>query len=101
MYLDESDQISYLANIIFLANADGAPPPKVAAALEEIRTTVGAKKSTYDGAVKRALSGTFAPIRITSFPAQVSNLADLLYIAVLDDTLSEEKNGSSPNFQRV
>ncbi len=91
MHLNEPDLISYLANIIFLANADGEISPKVAAALDEIRTTLGAKKSVYDGAAKRALSGTFSPVKVGGFSEQVGNLADMLYIAILGSRLSEAK----------
>lgn len=100
MYLEEPDQVSYLANIIFLANADGSLSPKVAAALEEIRTTIGAKKTTYDGAAKRALSGAFSPKNIGGFSVQVSNLADMLYIAILDEALSEAKKKIIADFSR-
>jgi tellurite resistance protein len=56
MKLDEQDQITYLANVIFLANADGSISPKENAALEEMRTAIGAKKSTFNAAMKKALS---------------------------------------------
>jgi zinc-ribbon domain len=91
MYLTETDLVSYLANIVLLANADGDIAPKVVAALEEIRTRIGAKKSTYDGATKLALSGTYSPVKIGGFSEQVSNLADMLYVAILDGNLSEAK----------
>ena len=54
MYLGEEDQISYLANAIFVAHADGATSPRAAAALEEIRGSIGATKNTYEIARKRA-----------------------------------------------
>ena len=89
MHLNESDQIAYLANIIFLAKADGQLSPKAAAALEEIRSTLGAKKSTFDAAVKRASSGAFSPMKAGNFAAQVSNLSDMLYVAIVDESLSD------------
>ena len=64
MHLSEEDQISYLANAIFVAQADGAASPKAAAALEQIRASIGAKKSTYDLARKRALSGRIRSPRL-------------------------------------
>src|SRR5947207_7931980 len=83
MYLSQEDQVSYLANAIFVAQADGTASPKAAAALEEIRASIGAKKSTYDLARKRALSGAYSLTKIANFAAQVSNLADMLHVCAI------------------
>jgi len=91
MYLGEEDQISYLANAIFVAHADGATSPRATSALEEIRGSIGATKNTYEIARKRATSGAYSLTDIGNFAAQVSNLADMLYVCAIDREISGAK----------
>jgi hypothetical protein len=98
--LSEPSQIDYLANVIFLAICDGELTSKEAAALEEIRLSIGAKKSTLEKARKQAESGAYAPIPNGTFAAQASNLADMLYVSVLDGTLSDAEKKLISEFSR-
>jgi Zn finger protein HypA/HybF involved in hydrogenase expression len=100
MYLDESDQITYLANIIFLAHADGTLSPKVAAALEEVRASVGVTKHIYNLAEKCALSGVYSPTKAGDYAAQVSNMADMLYVAFVDAHISDAEKKLIAEFSR-
>ena len=87
MTLTEQDRITYLANVVFLALADAALSPKEAAALEEVRTNLGAKKSALSAALKAAQSGQYVPVKVGSFPVQISNVADMLYLSLVDGDL--------------
>lgn len=87
MTLTEQDRITYLANVVFLALADAPLSPKETAALEEVRTNLGAKKSALAAALKAARSGRYAPVKVGSFPVQVSNVADMLYLSLVDGDL--------------
>ena len=100
MYLGEEDQISYLANIIFAAQADGSESPKATAALEEIRKSIGAKKGTYGAARKRVLSGACSLVKVGDFAAQVSNLADMLYVCAVDQKISDAKKQIISEFSK-
>ena len=101
MKLDEDGQITYLANAIFLASADGRLTPKKAAALDEIRAQIGAKKRTFDIATKKALSGTYAPQKLDSFVAEASNLADLMYISIIDGAISDSAKKLIAEFSKM
>jgi hypothetical protein len=100
MYMGEEDQISYLANAIFAAHADGVASPRAATALEEIRQSIGAKKNTYKVARKRALSGAYSPTKIGNFAAEVSNLADMLYVCAIDQEISDTKKQIISQFSK-
>jgi predicted RNA-binding Zn-ribbon protein involved in translation (DUF1610 family) len=100
MYLNEDDQVTYLANVIFLAHATDATSAKAASALEEIRNSIGAKKSAYNAAAKRALSGAYKPAKAGDFAAQVSNLADMLYVSIIDEALSDAEKSIISSFAK-
>lgn len=56
MLLTDSEYIAYLANVLSIAYADGVLSPKEQAALEEIRTGIGAKKGALTAA-QRLIEG--------------------------------------------
>ena len=102
MALTEQDQITYLANVIFVAHADSAISPKETAAIDEIRTTIGAKKGALNAALKAVLSGSYSPIRTGTFAEQVSNVADMLYVSFVDGEFdAAEKNALSEFCRKV
>lgn len=100
MYLSEEDQIIYLANLIFIANANGAVSPTAEIALDEIRESIRAKKSTYETARRRALSGAYSLSKIGSFVAQVSNLTEMLYVCAVDRDISSAEKQMVSEFAR-
>lgn len=85
--LTEQDRITYLANVVFLALADAPLSPRETAALEEVRTNLGAKKSALSAALKAARSGQYVPVKVGPFPVQISNVADMLYLSLVDGDL--------------
>lgn len=91
MVFTEQEQITYLANVIFLAHADSSLTPRESAAIEEIRTEIGAKKSVLNSAARAVESGQYSPVTVGSFAVNVSNLADMLYLCLVDGDLSEHE----------
>jgi hypothetical protein len=85
--MTEQEQLTYLANVICIARADSALSPKETAAIEEIRAELGAKKPILAAAMKAASSGEYTPSKTGSFATQVSNAADMLYLAFVDGDL--------------
>ncbi len=93
MVLSEQDQITYLANVIIVAQTDSAMSPKETAAIDQIRISIGAKKATLAAALKTVQSGSYRPVKTGDFAAQVSNVADMLYMCFIDGELeANEKN---------
>ena len=100
MTFDEAEQVIYLANIWLLAISDGELAPKEAAALEEIRVAIGAKKTILERARKRAESGDHVPIAMGTFAVQASNLADMLYVSIVDGNLSDAEKELISQFSK-
>lgn len=98
--LSESEQIIYMANAILIANSDSSLSPRELAALEEIRSTLGAKKGSLTAARKAVESGTYAVSRCGDFATQVNNLADMLYICFVDGELSKKEQGIVTEFSQ-
>lgn len=85
--MTEQEQLVYLSNVIFIANADSTLTPKETAAIEEIRAAIGAKKSVLAAAMKAVAIGEYTPAKTGTFATQVSNAADMLYLAFVDGDL--------------
>lgn len=100
MALTEQDQVTYLANVISVAQADSAISPKETAALDEIRTAIGAKKATSSAALKAVQSGSYSPIKTGGFAVQVSNVADMLYMCFVDGELEATEKTILTDFCR-
>jgi tellurite resistance protein len=94
----EQEQTTYLANVIYLARADGTLSPRETAVIEEIRSDLGAKKRTLNAALKAAESEAYHPEKVGSFAVQVANLADMLYVCLLDGELEEHESATVKNF---
>lgn len=89
--LSESEQVVYLANAILLAITDSSLSPRELAALEEIRSKIGAKKGTLNAARKAVESGAYTLSKCGGFASQVINIADMLYVCFVDGELSEKE----------
>ena len=87
MTLKESDHVPYLANVISMAFADSNLSTAESAAIEEIRTRIGATKSSLTIATKAVQQGEFSQTRVGDFSTQVCNIADMLYISCVDGGL--------------
>lgn len=89
--LQDSDHIIYLANITTIANLDAVLTPLEVAALDEIRIKIGGKKSSFNSARKAVESHTYTLSKCGDFACQVNNIADMLYISLVDGELSENE----------
>ena len=61
MILTDQEQLIYLANVIYLARLDGTLSPRELAAIEEVRSALGAKKRIFNAAMKAAESRDLFP----------------------------------------
>jgi len=89
MELIESDQLKYLANVIYIAHIDGALSHRETATIEEVRSSLGAKMGTLKAAIRAVETGAYVPSPLGGFPTRVANVAHMLYIGVVDGDLSQ------------
>lgn len=89
--LSEQDHVAYLANVTWLARADGSLSPRETAAIDEIRATISAKKGALREATKTAGSTSFSLCSVGNFTVQVCNVADMLYVSHVDGELAKNE----------
>lgn len=99
--LSESEQVAYLVNAAILAITDASLSPRELAALDEIRTKIGAKKGALTAARKAVESGTCTITKCGDFATQVNNLSDMLYVCYIDGELSEKEQAIVTGFSQT
>jgi hypothetical protein len=101
MPLNEQDKIQYLANVLKVAFDDKSLSAREAAAFEEIRKSIDAKKGLLASAQKVVESGSYNFIKAGSFADQVKNLEAMLFVALTDMDLSESESRLVNEFVRL
>lgn len=86
------DIISFLANIVLVAYADGKLSKAELGLLESIRGDLKIKKGDLTAAIKSVEHGQYKMVPVGSFPDQVKNLELILRVAYVDDDLSEAED---------
>lgn len=92
MPLSEQEKVHYLANVLRVAFVDKSLSAREAAALEEVRKSIDAKKGLLTAAQKAVESGSYAFIGAGSFADQVRNLEDMLFVALMDKDFDEKES---------
>lgn len=92
MPLNEQEKVHYLANVLRVALADKVLSAREAAALEEVRKGIDAKKGLLTAAQKAVESGAYAFIGAGSFADQVRNLEDMLFVALMDEDFDQNES---------
>ena len=77
--------------MLLVAFADKSLSAREAAALEEVRKSIDAKKGVLSSAQKAAESGSYTFVKAGSFADQVQNLEDRLFVGLTDENLSESE----------
>jgi len=89
----EKDAYLYLRNLQCLAHADGILSPEEEQFVEVARTKIGAKKSTFNRAIKEISDHVIDIKSLSRFSTRIRNIEDLIELALVGGELkSEEKN---------
>ncbi len=81
----------YLANVWAVACADNIISDSERAAVEEVCSGIGGKKSDLKKAETLAQSEAFAPRPIGRFSDKVQNIEDMIYVSLADGELGEDE----------
>ncbi len=93
MKLDDRQLITYLANVLHVARADGVLTPQEQSTMESIRLATGAKKGPYTAASRAAESPSYSLLPVGTFATRVANLEDMFRISFSDgDIFGAEKS---------
>jgi len=87
----ESDFAQYLANVVFVAKADGVLSPDEEQAIHVIRIALGADNREIQRARTLLSKPRFALTPVGCFSEKVRNVEDMVYLALADGNLAESE----------
>jgi len=79
-----NDAAYYIANLVFVAQSDGALNPKEEASLDAIRAAMGVTQKDMDAATPLLADGDYQPKPVGRFSDRVRNLEDMIQLALAD-----------------
>jgi tellurite resistance protein len=92
---------TYLANAILIAQIDGDLTQEQEQALAVIRQKTAADAVQFDAALKRASAVGYVPVPTGRFSEQVSNLEDMLFMALIDGDLTNKEKDAMLAFAKT
>ena len=94
------DIAQYLANVMFVAGADGLLTPAEESALSNIAAEIGAKKRDIQNARARAIDRGFRPQPRGRYSQQIGNLEDMIFLALADGAVQDAETSAIVAFAR-
>ena len=91
--MDNSLIPQYLANVLAIARADNAITDSERAAVEQVCSDVGGKKTDMKKAENLVETKAFTPKPVGRFSDKVRNVEDMIYVSLTDGELSEDEIG--------
>lgn len=98
--MESKDAVQYLANVIAVANADKTRSPQEEEGIESIRASIGARKTDMKQAYALAEKEDFIPKPVGRYSDRVRNLEDMLFVSLLDGTISENQKTAALAFAK-
>ncbi len=87
----KDQRVVYLANVAFIAAADGEIRPSEAKAMESIRKEIGATESDLRNALTRVAQGNHRLFPVGRFSDKIRNLEDMIFVSLKDDEFDESE----------
>lgn len=87
----KDQRVVYLANVVFIAAADGKIKPSEAKAIESIRKDIGASESDLRQALTRVAKGNHTLFPVGRFSDKIRNLEDMIFVSLKDSELLESE----------
>ena len=87
----KDQRVVYLANVAFIAAADGKIRPSEAKAIEGIRKEIGATESDLRDALTRVAQGNHTLFPVGRFSDKIRNLEDMIFVSLKDDAFDESE----------
>jgi len=83
--------ISYLANVITIASADGFISEKEEGAIERVYKEIKAKKTDLEEAKRTTKKGDYQVAPVGRYSERLRNLEDMIFVALSDSDLSDSE----------
>jgi len=91
MTLTYEEKITYLANVVLVARADGKLSPIETEAIEKIQKTIGARKTELNKAYKVAETQDYEINPVGHWADKIKNLEDIVYVSMVDGLMDEKE----------
>lgn len=91
MALTGEQKITYMANIVYVARADGKISIKETEALENIQKAIGCKKTDLNKAYEMAEAQDYEMCLVGHWTDQVKNLEDVIFVSMVDGVDNSEQ----------
>lgn len=95
------DLISYLANLITIATADGFIDKKEEAAIERVYKEINAKKTDLEEAKMITEKGDYQVTPVGRYSERIRNLEDMIFVALSDSDLSDSEKSVILSFAKA
>lgn len=99
--MDDEEMVVYLANIAFIAAADGSLDPREAKAIEAIRQEIGASRSDLEKALTSVVQGKHRVSPAGRFSDKVRNLEDMILVSVSDGKMAKTEKPTLLTFAKA
>ncbi len=98
--MNDNDVVQYLANVLAVARSDDVLGPQEEAAIEQVRTDIGAKKKDLKDAQKLAEREDSQPVPVGRYSERIRNLEDMVFIALVDRELDPSEKQTILGFAK-
>lgn len=100
MALTNDQKVTYLANVILIARADGKLSPHETDAIESIQKSIGAKKTELNKAHKVAEAQNYEMSPVGHWTDKTKNLEDIIYVSMIDGSVDQAEKPLIIGFAR-
>jgi len=99
--VSNSDQITYIANVIAIAQADGKVTGKEQSAIAFVRQKNGLSEDDVQAAISLTQSGDYKITPVGRFSDAIRNLEDMLLVSLIDGDLADEEKKAMLAFAKA
>lgn len=100
MALTNDQKVTYLANLILIARADGKLSPHETDAIESIQKSIGARKAELNKAYKVAEAQNYEMSPVGHWTDKTKNLEDIIYVSMIDGSIDQTEKPLIIGFAR-
>ncbi len=99
--MSSSDQITYIANVIAIAQADGKVTSEEQSAVAFVRQKNGASEDDVQAAIRLVQAGDYNITPVGRYSDTIRNLEDMLLVSLIDGDLADEEKKAMLAFAKT
>ena len=99
--MNNSDQITYIANVIAIAQADGKVTDKEQGAIAFVYQKNGLSEDDAQAAIRLVQAGDYNIAPVGRYSETIRNLEDMLLVSLIDGDLADEEKKAVLTFAKA